>query len=185
MKNLTYAIFAILGCGHVMAIALYLAPPNPLSNSYRAVINGYINPIFAQNWKLFAPDPQPYSLKVFYQCEGDGHWFDPVKETLAEFQGNRLSHKGKLMYVYNGMIRSLINKKIDQCKLDSTGCSNPVMNEQVLESDAYKNMARYIAGFCGDKPNRFRVAKVFSFKYSQRNNPDRKREITFDQYEVM
>ncbi len=42
---------------------LYVLPANPLNVRLRPAIDAYIQPLFAQNWGLFAPNP-PYESKM-------------------------------------------------------------------------------------------------------------------------
>ncbi|WP_338930397.1 DUF5819 family protein [Streptomyces netropsis] len=47
---------ALLGVHFLMA-ALSQAPLSPAKVKYYGVVDSYLGPYFAQNWKLFAPDP--------------------------------------------------------------------------------------------------------------------------------
>lgn len=187
IKKWCAAITAIvIGIVHVSFLTLYLLPPNPFTNSYREIVQWYIDPIFQQNWKLFAPDPQPYSLKVFYQCAGDKDWRDPVASVLEAHQKYRITYHGKLLYVYNGLIRNLLNTKYEFCKNDPNAedCINPVSNKQILDDVAFRKMKFFISHYCPDERFTFRVARVYSIKFSERSNLTAKRKILYDEYQV-
>jgi hypothetical protein len=57
-----------LVCWHLAASFLYDAPPNPVSQRYAKQINWWMNPLFAQDWQLFAPNP--FSENVDIQVRG-------------------------------------------------------------------------------------------------------------------
>lgn len=42
---------------HFAITLFYNFPLNPISNQYNLQIQNYMNPLFTQNWKLFAPNP--------------------------------------------------------------------------------------------------------------------------------
>src|SRR3989337_1611903 len=47
---------------------LYLAPPNPVTAQLLPVIRAIQNPLFAQNWHLFAPDPVKSDFVLTVRC---------------------------------------------------------------------------------------------------------------------
>jgi hypothetical protein len=49
---------------HVALVFLHVAPPNAISQRYGQQINAWIYPLFEQNWKLFAPDPDSANRKI-------------------------------------------------------------------------------------------------------------------------
>ncbi|MGW6919453.1 DUF5819 family protein [Kitasatospora sp. NPDC054939] len=63
---------------------LYVAPPNQISQRYSRQINAWIYPLFEQNWRLFAPDPQSVDWQISartVKTSAGGHrevsdWFD-------------------------------------------------------------------------------------------------------------
>ncbi|WP_441246457.1 DUF5819 family protein [Kitasatospora sp. McL0602] len=69
---------------HVFLVFLYVAPPNQMSQYYGKQINAWIYPLFEQNWRLFAPDPESVSRQVSARVtmtspDGRtqvGDWFD-------------------------------------------------------------------------------------------------------------
>ncbi|MEU3774193.1 DUF5819 family protein [Streptomyces sp. NPDC032472] len=60
------AVFLCLATAliHVVLVFLHVAPPNPVSQRYSAQVNGWVFPLFEQNWRLFAPDPDPANRKI-------------------------------------------------------------------------------------------------------------------------
>ncbi len=49
---------------HVLLVFLHVAPPNPLSQQYSRQVNAWVFPLFEQNWRLFAPDPESVNRQV-------------------------------------------------------------------------------------------------------------------------
>jgi hypothetical protein len=49
---------------HVVMVFLYVAPSNEVSQRYSSQINMWIYPLFEQNWRLFAPDPQSATWQI-------------------------------------------------------------------------------------------------------------------------
>ncbi|WP_343242822.1 DUF5819 family protein [Streptomyces sp. SID12501] len=41
-----------------------MAPPNPLSQQYSRQVNAWVFPLFEQNWRLFAPDPESVNRQI-------------------------------------------------------------------------------------------------------------------------
>lgn len=49
---------------HVVLVFLYVAPSNAISKAYKQQINAWVRPLFSQNWRLFAPDPQSVNRQI-------------------------------------------------------------------------------------------------------------------------
>lgn len=49
---------------HVGAVFLHVAPPNPVSKRYSRQIDAWVYPLFEQNWRLFAPNPDNVNRRV-------------------------------------------------------------------------------------------------------------------------
>ncbi|WP_307707265.1 DUF5819 family protein [Streptomyces sp. V1I6] len=49
---------------HLLLVFLYVAPSNTISKAYNQQINAWVRPMFSQNWRLFAPDPQSVNRQV-------------------------------------------------------------------------------------------------------------------------
>ncbi|WP_037681139.1 DUF5819 family protein [Streptomyces albus] len=69
---------------HVLLVFLHIAPTNRISQHYGRQINGWIYPLFEQNWRLFAPNPESVNQRISARTMGtsaDGGarvsgWFD-------------------------------------------------------------------------------------------------------------
>jgi Family of unknown function (DUF5819) len=49
---------------HLAATFFYNAPPNPVSQRYAKQVDAWIDPLFQQNWRLFAPNPISENIAV-------------------------------------------------------------------------------------------------------------------------
>lgn len=60
------AIAAVLALGHLVAVTFTALPPNRYSDAVTPH-TGYLQPYFAQNWRLFAPSPVSQDREVLVQ----------------------------------------------------------------------------------------------------------------------
>ncbi|MFD7838881.1 DUF5819 family protein [Streptomyces sp. NPDC059761] len=49
---------------HVVLVFLHVAPPNAVSKRYGSQANAWVYPLFEQNWRLFAPDPDSVNRRI-------------------------------------------------------------------------------------------------------------------------
>jgi hypothetical protein len=57
------AVAAVL-CVHLAATFLYNAPANPVSARYAKQVQWWMEPLFEQNWRLFAPNPISENVRI-------------------------------------------------------------------------------------------------------------------------
>lgn len=92
---LTVGVVTVLGLWHMAMGFLYVAPANTLSKEYGSVIrDGYSNPEFEQNWKLFAPNPLQSNIAVEVRAEfedenGGVRTTDWINLTAMDIEGIR------------------------------------------------------------------------------------------------
>ncbi|MFF4318354.1 DUF5819 family protein [Streptomyces sp. NPDC001568] len=58
------ALCLVTALVHVVLVFLHVAPSNPVSKRYSSQVNGWVFPLFEQNWRLFAPDPDSSNRKI-------------------------------------------------------------------------------------------------------------------------
>ncbi|MEU3902602.1 DUF5819 family protein [Streptomyces goshikiensis] len=58
------ALCLVTALVHVVLVFLHVAPANPVSKRYSSQVNGWVYPLFEQNWRLFAPDPDSFNRKI-------------------------------------------------------------------------------------------------------------------------
>lgn len=93
-----------------------MGPSNPIVNKTSSSVSGYINPLFSQNWRLFAPDPPVDDLNLIHRCEIDGDWGefkDLIIETRENFNKYRIPYIGKHLYIYDSLTINLFNAYIE------------------------------------------------------------------------
>lgn len=80
---------AALVAFHLVLTTLFVAPDNPLSRAVSAPVAAYMNPLFQQDWSLFAPMPisTGYSLWVRGWYE-DGRSTEWVDATAVEIEAS-------------------------------------------------------------------------------------------------
>lgn len=88
----TAAVAAAVGI-HLAATFFYNAPTNPVSQRYAKQIDWWMNPLFTQNWRLFAPDPISENVTVQARASigPDGFvtgWFDLTAQDEAAVLDN-------------------------------------------------------------------------------------------------
>ena len=62
--GIAVALCLVISVVHLAAVFLHVAPSNPISQRYDKQIDAWIYPVFEQNWKLFAPDPEAVSRQI-------------------------------------------------------------------------------------------------------------------------
>jgi len=93
---------------HVLLVFLYVAPSNPVSQRYSKQVNAWIYPLFEQNWRLFAPDPQSVtqqiSARTFHVSAGGtrqlSDWFD-----LTAVDDSAINHNAFPSHTAQNMLR--------------------------------------------------------------------------------
>ena len=63
VAGMTLAVTAVVVV-HLAATFLYNAPANPVSQRYTKQVNWWMQPLFSQNWRLFAPNPISENVEV-------------------------------------------------------------------------------------------------------------------------
>ncbi|MEU2180174.1 DUF5819 family protein [Streptomyces thermolilacinus] len=69
---------------HVVLVFFHVAPPNAVSRRYSQQIDAWVYPLFEQNWRLFAPNPDSVNRQVLARTAHAGPhgsmqvspWFD-------------------------------------------------------------------------------------------------------------
>ncbi|MBV7245096.1 DUF5819 family protein [Streptomyces sp. MW-W600-10] len=50
---------------HIGLVFLHVAPSNAVSQRFNSQVDAWIYPLFEQNWRLFAPDPDSVNRQIF------------------------------------------------------------------------------------------------------------------------
>ena len=166
-RHFIFILAAFTFVWHCTATVLYLIPANPMTAYYHGIVRRYMEPLFAQNWNLFAPEPATSSLQLWYRCESQNNawtpWLDPVSRLITEHRATRFTSRGKLIYVYQSVARQALNRYVQQFKGD---------HQKFKTDKSYRLAARLVHDLCKKTtaPARaqFQVVKVFSPDFSER-----------------
>lgn len=181
---------------HFSMTALYVLPFNPLSYKYNKQIESYINPLFTQNWQLFAPNPLSQSVYVNVQIkdiEGEeSKWIDFTTPLLEANHKNRFSpvntivRLGQSAYLQSVHVDSL-TEKITTKNIEIEEVS-PFLTDYQKDGVyiLYKLGLHYAEQYFN--PNdineiKIRVIREESIPFSQRNNLDYQNELKYSEHE--
>lgn len=98
---------------HVINTILYLSPSNPLSKYYEPYVVAYMQPIFYQNWDLFARTLRSNWPILRYRCSEKQEWRDFASGILQKHVGNRFIGEGKRFYYYNYLVGQITKAYTD------------------------------------------------------------------------
>lgn len=98
MKKIKYFLPIFLTCFliiHFSFIILSVVPFNPIVNKTDKIVSKYTNPIFTQNWALFAPDPidrnTSLQIKAYYKNGNESKWLDSSNTIITKMHKNYIS----------------------------------------------------------------------------------------------
>jgi hypothetical protein len=179
-KSLVAVPVFLLFAAHAAITALYLLPVNPLTRFYRPAVDAYMEPIFAQRWLLFAPEPATNTLKVWcrYECAGRWtHWVDPAEPLLRVHQRNRLSSAGKLLYIPGSIARDLAREQATalaslNCRADAHCAAR--IQQHVRTLPEFDRAVRYAeehaasSGCANPEALQFLVIQMYPAQFSDR-----------------
>ena len=94
LRRLLVSIGVLLFAVHFTITALYLTPLNPIKLRLYPLIQTWMNPLFQQNWHLFAPNPLSSNQSLLARCRSGAitsDWIDITSAILDKYYENRLS----------------------------------------------------------------------------------------------
>jgi hypothetical protein len=101
---------------HFAITFVYLSPANQLKSKNWEFIFSYMNPLFTQNWKLFAPNPsnQHANLDIRVQyVDKDGatrqtEWKSITLPIIQKLQANRFSPNARISEFQSALISDFV-----------------------------------------------------------------------------
>ncbi|WP_343240192.1 DUF5819 family protein [Streptomyces sp. SID12488] len=135
---------------HVLLVFLHVAPPNPLSQQYSRQINAWVFPLFEQNWRLFAPDPESVNRQISARTTHttpDGTvrvsgWFD-----LTAVDNSAVKHNVFPSHTAQNMLRRAWSSYLDNHVGDDRPRSRrALMTQQYLTNIASDRVAAHRGG---------------------------------------
>ncbi|MGM0941291.1 MAG: DUF5819 family protein [Bacillota bacterium] len=145
-------VFASLLCiglvFHLGLTLIYNTPSNPLKAKYNNYISFYMDPLFTQNWKLFAPTPVTNSSEFYVKAKlktEDGvkttGWIDLVNYMIDKNYDNRFTPYNRLLRIPRGAytLRQEKDETIQEIiKKVNDGQLEKEKYEHLIESDRNK-----------------------------------------------
>ncbi|MBD1373138.1 hypothetical protein IC620_12310 [Hazenella sp. IB182357] len=205
IKKVLIILSLFLFVGHLMFTVLYLTPFNPVKAKYSFVINGYMEPVFSQNWRLFAPNPASTNNKFLVRAEFRGgkksDWLDLTTFMIKKNHNNRFTPYNRLVRIQRGAFTSLnqtdevtlkISKKIEEQNLNREDYEHILENERTKKQDEYALDAlnRYAQSYVRSVyPNKeiektqIIVQETKAKPFSEKNNEDFEREVNLHKFE--
>ncbi|MDT0571918.1 DUF5819 family protein [Streptomyces sp. DSM 3412] len=135
---------------HVLLVFLHVAPPNPLSQQYGRQVEAWVHPLFEQNWRLFAPDPESVNRQISVRTEHTGpdgakqvsDWFD-----LTAVDNSAVKHNPFPSHTAQNMLRRAWSSYLDHHGGDDRPRSQrALMTQQYLTNIASKRVAAHRGG---------------------------------------
>ena len=180
-KQMPVLMVLLVFTTHTLATVLYTLPINPLSKSYMPVVRAYMEPFFMQNWQLFAPEPATSSLQLWYRCEENdlwSSWKDPLASLIRQHKKTYFTHRGKLLYVYQGIARNLLNHFVGLAESSQKNHADLLLKYENHKS--HKLAVRWVNDLClrdsvKASSAQFQVVKSFTKNFSERHKATSKK----------
>ncbi|MFD5077734.1 DUF5819 family protein [Streptomyces sp. NPDC058371] len=135
---------------HVLLVFLHVAPPNPVSRQYSRQVNAWVFPLFEQNWRLFAPDPESVNRQISartLRTAPDGStrvsgWFD-----LTAVDNAAVRHNPFPSHTTQNMLRRAWSSYLDTHGGDDRPRSQrALMMQRYLANIAAERLAAHLGG---------------------------------------
>ncbi|SMO77153.1 DUF5819 family protein [Melghirimyces algeriensis] len=198
VKKILFLVTGMVFVFHFTWTALYNLPLNPVKLKYSSVISGYIEPLFTQNWRLFAPDPVTEKNRIYVRLklkEESGKirktgWIDLTTFMIEKNQKNRFTPYNRLVRIQRGAVTAMTRKndivyelkdKVKEKKLDEK------KYKDIIQSDSddlrvklgKKMLNRYAQAYAKSlyptatiEESQVLIKRISSVPYSKRNKSD-------------
>ncbi|MCE7083177.1 DUF5819 family protein [Streptomyces sp. ST2-7A] len=132
---------------HVTLVFLHVAPANAISQQYNKQIDAWVYPVFEQNWRLFAPDPESVNRQISartMRIDPDGSeqvsdWFD-----LSDVDNSATEHNPFPSHTTQNMLRRAWNAYFETLGTDDEPRSErAAMIRQYLRNIAVDRVTEY------------------------------------------
>lgn len=204
MKKIHYCIpvlLSILVITHFTIVISDVIPYNPITNKHEQSIDKYMNPLFSQNWHLFAPDPVAHNdgiqVKVEFKNKQDSGWVDITTPMIDQMHANYFSPLNRMARISTGIVSELTSeeelvlnyrKKLEETEekkeqvkeLDKQQEKEFEQNEMLLYryGSAY---AKYLYPEESIKSIEMRIIRQDNTPFSKRKNPiDKKWKVVME-----
>lgn len=140
---------------HVVLVFFHVAPPNPVSGRYSRQIDAWVYPLFEQNWRLFAPNPDSVNRQVLVRTAHSGPkdsmrvspWFD-----LTALDGDAVRH-----HVFPSHTAQNLLRRAWSAYTETHGRDDTARSERAVMIQKYVNniASDRVAGHRGDSNREF------------------------------
>ena len=188
-------VVALVFTLHFAMIALHLSPFNPVKLALNPYLALYVNPLFVQNWHLFAPNPVATSMSLLGKCQAGGvesGWLDLTQgltdrlgkaalfgaasslPTLLFFQ---LNLSRAYLYGFVDPDPMLVEVCVEEPQLEF--CRTTARQNEDVRQASEASLTRVVSDACANSgfPNVervfIRIADLEFPRFSSRSNPDR------------
>lgn len=191
---------------HFTMTLLYVEPQNPFRDQVQSFVQGYMAPYFTQNWHLFAPVPEEPSKHLGVVCRfaepgvPDTEVIDITAPHYEHAQRYRVSASQRIIrsHVYPLMLvhpeKDGVMLKLEKLGEDRTAEERAVV--QMMEASAEEShqaglrlLSRVASAECDRRFPDAPISEVHVLyyqehapKFSQRNDPEAKGQITSMDY---
>lgn len=139
--------------GVQMALATFSQTPlNPLKLEHGQAVNDYLDPYFAQNWMLFAPNPVSDNRGILGRAVcSDGKksdYFDVTARGIEKAQASRFFPSRETRIISNGLQNVTHQEEfLNRLRKKQTNDKKPALPElpyeKATEEQAIKSLSRY------------------------------------------
>jgi hypothetical protein len=113
---ITSSLLSIVLLIHFSFTFIYLSPGNTWRSKNWDTIFSYMNPVFTQNWRLFAPNPANQQLNLdmrvhYVDQAGATHetgWRSITQPVIQSLQSNRFSTNARLSELQSSLINDFV-----------------------------------------------------------------------------
>ncbi|MEW9502416.1 DUF5819 family protein [Jeotgalibacillus marinus] len=145
-KKVVGGFLCLLFVIHFSVTAVHNTHANPLQVKYNKQLSFYIDPLFTQNWRLFAPTPMTSNNYFYVKAKLDNgnesrttDWIDLVQYMYEKNNDNRFTPYNKLIRIPRGAyaligekdetVRKILNK-VNEGELDEEEYEHLIENER-------------------------------------------------------
>lgn len=205
LKKLVIILAVLLFSSHMFFTLLYLTPFNPVKAKHSFTVNAYMEPVFSQNWRLFAPNPASTNNKFLVRAElGDGEiteWQDLTTFMIEKNADNRFTPYNRLVRIQRGAFTSLhqtdevtlkISQKIEEKDLDREEYDHLLENERTEKQDEYalEALNRYAQSYVRSiypeadvKRTQIVMQETKAVPFSEKDKEDFEQEVMLHEFE--
>ncbi|MDX3247661.1 DUF5819 family protein [Streptomyces sp. ME18-1-4] len=135
---------------HVIFVFLHVAPTNTVSKRYGPLIHAWVYPLFEQNWRLFAPDPESINRQILARTAHPGSdgsvqvspWFD-----LTAVDNSAVEHQPFPSHTAQNMLRRAWTGYVDTHGGDDKArTERALMMQKYLTNIAVDRVAAHNSG---------------------------------------